>query len=52
MCGVKTETLAAVREFTFLTGMSKVSEIFTQYFYANFLFCPNFSKKNGVTEVQ
>ena len=31
MCGAKTETLAVVRDFTFLSGTSKVSEIFTQY---------------------
>ena len=43
MCGVKTETLAVVHEFTFFTEMSKVSEFFTQYLYEIFLFCPNFS---------
>ena len=40
MCGAKTETLAVVREFTFFTGTSKVSEIFTHY--ANCLFFPYF----------
>jgi hypothetical protein len=44
MCGVKTETLAVVREFSFFTGTSKVSEIFTQYLYTKFLFLPNFSE--------
>ena len=44
MCGVKTETLAVVRDFSFFTGTSKVSEIFTQYLYANFLFCPKVSE--------
>ena len=44
MGGVKTETLAVVREFTFFTGMSKVSEFFTQYLYANFVFFPIFSE--------
>ena len=43
MCGVKTETLAVAHEFSFFTATSKVSEIMTQYFYANFLFLPNFS---------
>ena len=42
MCGVKTETLAVVCEFTFFYWNIKVSEIFTKYFYTNFLFCPNF----------
>ena len=44
MRGAKTETLAVVLDFTLFIGKSKVSEIFTQYFYANFLFCPNFSE--------
>jgi hypothetical protein len=44
VCSAKTETLAVVREFTFFTGMSKVSEIFTQYFYENCLFFPSFSE--------
>ena len=38
MCSVKTETLVKVLEFSFFTGTSKVSEIFTQYFYATFYF--------------
>ena len=42
MCGAKTETLTVVHEFTFLSEMSKVSEIFTQYFYTNFLIFPKF----------
>ena len=42
MCSAKTETLDVVREFIFFTGMSKVSEIFTQYCYTIFLFVPNF----------
>ena len=42
MCGVKTETLAVVREFTFFTGTSKVSEFFTQDRYDIFLFGPSF----------
>ena len=44
MCGVKTETLAVVREFTFFTGTSKVFEIFTQYLYTNFSFIHIFSE--------
>ena len=36
VCSAKTETLGVVREFTFFTGMSKVSEIFTQYCHAVF----------------
>jgi len=44
MCGVKTETLAVVPEFSLFTGMSKVSEIFTQFFCENCLFCPDFSE--------
>ena len=44
MCSAKTETLVVVREFTFFTGTSKVSKFFTQYCYANCLFCPNFSE--------
>jgi hypothetical protein len=42
MCGANTETLAIVRDFTFFIGMSKFSEIFIQYFYTSYLFCPNF----------
>ena len=30
LCGAKIETLAVVRDFTLFTGMSKVSENFTQ----------------------
>ena len=44
MCGVKTETLAVVREFSFFTGTSKVFEIITQYFYTKCLFLPNVSE--------
>ena len=44
LCGAKTETLTVVHEFTFLTGTSKVSEIFTQYYYVNSLLRPNFSE--------
>ena len=42
VCSAKTETLAVVREFTFFTGMSKVSEIFTQYFYIKCLLITDF----------
>ena len=44
MCGAKTETLAVVRDFTFFTGTSKVSEIFTQDLYTNFPGFHNFSE--------
>ena len=44
VCSAKTKTFAVVCEFTFFTGTCKNSEIFTQYFYANFLFFPNFSE--------
>ena len=44
LCCAKTETLTVVHEFTFLTGTSKVSDIFTQYFYTIFLIFPKFSE--------
>ena len=44
LCSAKTETLAVAREFSFFTGMSNVSKKNTQYFYANYLFCPNLSE--------
>jgi len=44
MCGVKRETLAVVRDFTFFTGTPKVSEIIAQYCYAKCLFCPSCSE--------
>ena len=44
VCCAKTETFAVVFEFPYFTGTCKNSEIFTQYFYANFLFFPNFSE--------
>ena len=42
VCCEKIETFAVVFEFLYFTGTCKNSEIFTQYCYANFLFCPNF----------
>ena len=51
MCGAKTETLAVVRDFTFFTGTSKVSETFcTVLIYKLFIF-PNFGRIFGVSEV-
>ena len=55
MCGAKTETLAVVHDFTYFTGMSKVSEFFTHYFYTNclfFLIFQNFWSYRSMVDVQ
>ena len=44
VCCEKIETFAVVLEFLKVTGTCKNSEIFTHYFYANFLFFPNCSE--------
>ena len=47
----KTETLAVVLDFTFLTGTSNGSDSFCIVFLYNFFMFPNFGRIFGVTEV-
>ena len=47
----RTETLAVVRDFTFLTGTSIGSDSFCTVFLYNFFIYPNFGRIFGVPEV-
>ena len=51
MCKTKTETLAVVHEFTFLTGKSNGYETFCTLLMYNFLNCHSFLEFVGVIEV-
>jgi hypothetical protein len=44
VCCAKIEIFSVVFKFLYFTGTCKKFEIFTQYFYAKKLFCPNFSE--------
>ena len=48
MCGVETETLAVVRDFTFLTATSIGSDSCCNVFLYNFSIFPNFGRIVGV----